>query len=243
MIYNYNTQPFIVINGISSRTIKGLIIQKLPPISKPAMRTKAETVDGRDGDIVTALGYSAYDKEIEIGLSYEYNIDDIIAFFDAQGKITFSNEPEKYYNFATYSQIDYEKLIRFKTATVTFHVQPFKYSDIESEKSFTEFPLNSVNINNSGNTFSRPTITVTGKGSIKLSINDENILTLALPTTGRTIIIDAQEMNSYSPENGAFLNRLVTGNYDNIRLKVGRNRISFTGSVTEIKIDKYSRWI
>lgn len=243
MIYNFNTQPFIVINGISSRTIKGLIIQKLPAISKPAIRTKAETVDGRDGDIVTALGYSAYNKTLEIGLSYEYNIDDIIAFFDSQGKIVFSNEPEKYYNFSIYAQIDYEKLIRFKTATVTIHVQPFKYSDIESEKTFKEFTLNGLQILNSGNIFARPIITVTGKGNVMLAINGENVLTLALPTTGRTIIIDAQEMNSYNEDRSAFLNRLVTGNYDNIRLKVGRNRISFAGAVTEIKIDKYSRWI
>ena len=243
MIYNFNTQPFIVINGVSSRTIKGLIIQKLPAISKPALRTKAETVDGRDGDIITALGYSAYDKSIEIGLSYEYNIDDIIAFFDASGKVVFSNEPEKYYNFAIYAQIDYEKLLRFKTATVTFHCQPFKYSDIESEKTFKAFTDNGFNIINSGNTFSRPTITITGGGSIKLAINGAELLTLALPTTGRTIVIDASAFNSYDPTSGAYLNRLVTGNYDNIRLKVGKNRVSFTGSVTEIKIDKYSRWI
>lgn len=243
MIYNYNTQPFIVINGISSRTIKGLIISKLPPISKPAIRTKTETVDGRDGDIVTALGYSAYNKTLEIGLSYEYDIDDIIAFFDSMGKVTFSNEPEKYYNYAIYAQIDYEKLLRFKTATVTFHVQPFKFSDLEGVKVFSDLSLQTVNINNNGNIFSRPKITITGKGTVTLSINGTQYLSIALPNSDTSIAIDAYGFNAYNPLTGAFLNRLVTGNYDNIRLKPGRNTLRITGAVTEVKIENYSRWI
>ena len=245
MIYNFNTQPFIVINGVSSRTIKGLLIQKLPPITKPAIRTKAETVDGRDGDIVTTLGYAAYNKTLEIGLSYEYSIDDIISFFSSSGRVVFSNEPEKYYNFSIYAQVDFEKLIRFKTASVTFHVQPFKYSDIESEKTFKESDFiggNGVYVRNDGNIYSRPKITITGAGLVRLYINNDRRLELSLPTTGKTIIINSEDMNSYD-ENGNFLNRLVYGNYDEVRFIPGKNRVSFTGSVTEIKIDNYSRWL
>ena len=42
---------YVILNGVKSTTIKGLLIQSLPPISKPLMRTSIEEIDGRDGDI------------------------------------------------------------------------------------------------------------------------------------------------------------------------------------------------
>ena len=108
---------YIILNGVNSNTITGLIISSLPPITKPLMRTNIETIDGKDGDIITKLGYSAYDKEITIGLSYNYNVDDVIKYFNSEGTVIFSNEPTKYYKYTILDQIDFEKLIRFKTAT------------------------------------------------------------------------------------------------------------------------------
>ena len=59
-------RDYIILNGTSSQTIPGLLIQNLPPISKPRQRVEIEEIDGRDGDIVTYLGYGAYDKEFKI---------------------------------------------------------------------------------------------------------------------------------------------------------------------------------
>ena len=122
---------YIILNGIHSDYVPGLLIQTLPPISKPMVRTTVEEIDGRDGDIVTKLGYSAYDKSFEIGLYGNYDINEIIAYFNTEGTVVFSNEPDKYYKYQILDQIDFEKLIRFRTATVTMHVQPFKYSTTE----------------------------------------------------------------------------------------------------------------
>lgn len=120
-------RDYIILNGVNSNTITGLLISKLPPITKPKQRTQTEEIDGRDGDIVTPLGYSAYEKEIEIGLYGDFDIDEVIAYFNSEGTVTFSNEPDKYYNYKILDQIDFDKLIRFKTAKVKMHVQPFKY--------------------------------------------------------------------------------------------------------------------
>lgn len=120
-------RDYIILNGVNSNTITGLLISTLPPITKPKIRTQTEEIDGRDGDIITKLGYSAYDKEIEIGLYGDFDIDDVIAYFNSEGTVTFSNEPDKFYNYQILDQIDYEKLIRFKKAKVKMHVQPFKY--------------------------------------------------------------------------------------------------------------------
>ena len=132
---------YVILNGVKSTLIQGLLIQSLPPISKPMIRTSIEEIDGRDGDIVTKLGYSAYDKEMSIGLFGNYDVDEVINYFNSEGTVIFSNEPDKFYNYQIINQIDFEKLIRFKTATVTFHVQPFKYSAIDDALLFTNEKL------------------------------------------------------------------------------------------------------
>ena len=118
---------YVKINGVSSLTIPGLAIRELPPISKTLMRNQKETIDGRNGDIITELGYSAYDKTLEIGLYGSYDINQIIAFFNQKGTIVVSDEDDKYYNFTILEQIDYDKLLKFRTAKVKIHCQPFKY--------------------------------------------------------------------------------------------------------------------
>lgn len=126
---------YVIINGESSLDIQGLVISKLPDISKPLMRNEKIEIDGRDGDIITKLGYSAYDKTIEIGLWGTYDINTIIEYFNQDGVITFSNEIDKYYNFSILNREDFiNKLEKFKTASITLHCQPFKYEVNEETK-------------------------------------------------------------------------------------------------------------
>ena len=357
---------YIILNGEISSNIQGLLIQTLPPISKPKIRTQVEEIDGRDGDIVTTLGYGAYDKEIEIGLYSDFDINEIIAYFNTSGTVTFSNEEDKYYNYQIVEQIDFERLIRYRTATVKMHVQPFKYSLTDNEKIFninnnllnfnnysitsngitvaysngtmtvsgtstfntniyfpiTELTLNSgsytlnalatgtvagsvnivdssnisatsfdditlvnettesssatltesetynsicysinggttvnftlnlqlvnnsssgnISISNAGNYYSRPTLIITGTGIINLSLNNIQIFEINL-TNYTSITIDTAQMEAYNST--TLLNRIVTGNYDNFKLNVGSNTISWSGSVTKIEISNYSRWL
>lgn len=122
---------YIELNGEKSTNVKGLLIQSLPPITKPKMRTSIEDIDGRDGDIITKLGYAAYDKEVSIGLHGDFDIDDAIAFFDSEGEVVFGNEPDKYYRYQILDQIDFDRLVRFRTAKVKMHVQPFKHDAVD----------------------------------------------------------------------------------------------------------------
>lgn len=228
---------YIELNGEKSTDVKGLIIQSLPPITKPKVRTSIEEIDGRDGDIVTKLGYAAYDKEVSIGLHGDFDIDDAISFFDSEGEVVFGNEPDKYYRYSILGQIDFERLIRFRTAKVKMHVQPFKYDAVD--RVFEAVGQKSVTLRNRGNVVSRPTVTVYGSGTVSLSVNAVTILTMAIGDG--YITIDSEEMNAYHGD--ALMNRYVSGDYSDLKLNVGENVISCSGNVTEIKVEDYSRWV
>ena len=88
---------------------------------------------------------------------------------------------------------------------------------------------------------SRPTIKLTGSGTVNLSINGIEVMVLDM-SQNPVIILDSSEMNAYNPDN-LLMNRNVRGNYDNLVLKSGKNTISFTGAVTQIAVNKYSRWL
>lgn len=231
---------YIILNGVSSQTISGLLIQNLPPISKPKQRVEVEEIDGRDGDIITYLGYGAYDKEFKIGLYGSYDVDEIIEYFNSEGTVIFSNEEDKYYNYQIIEQIDFDKLLRFKEATVKMHIQPFKYSAEDNQKVFNTSGTTSISIRNSGNIYSRPVITITGTGTINLSLNGNQLFVINMGSYN-SITIDTNNMNAYN--GSTLLNRNIIGSYDNFKLNVGNNTISWSGTITQIEINNYSRWI
>lgn len=229
---------YIILNGTNSDNVTGLLIQKLPPIIKPAQRVEIEEIDGRAGDIITPLGYSAYDRELLIGLRWNYDIDEIIAFFDGAGQVIFSNEPDKVYDFRIYEQVDYEALGRLKSANVIFHCQPFKHSATEGPETLT---AGDNTVTNSGNIYSRPTITIEATGTVGIYLNGSEMLSIEFGETSQLITIDLEEMNAYSGTD--LMNRSVTGDYSAFRLPVGSSTINLDGSVTSATIEKYSRWI
>ena len=181
---------YVIINGVNSLTIEGLAIKNLPSIIKAPQRTLREEIDGRDGDIITNLGYGAYDKTLEIGLFGNYDIDKVIEFFNTEGTIVFSDEDDKVYNFKMLEQINYDKLIKFRQATITLHIQPFKYPlnetpvEIEYEYvngegediSLDNTGISSLDINLKGNTSQTGTPTPTTPVNVNVVSGDNEVV-------------------------------------------------------------------
>lgn len=214
---------YIELNGEKSTSVKGLIIQSLPPISKPKMRTSIETIDGRDGDIVTRLGYAAYDKEVSIGLHGDFNIDDAIAFFDSEGEVVFGNEPDKYYRYQILDQIDFERLVRFRTAKVKMHVQPFKYDAVDRT-----FDIVNQFLHAKDSTASKFGITVTSSdGSIRVSGRATSDVDIEVPIESMSL------SGSYTLTASAIGSAAGCA----LRLIDGSQSRSFGGSYMELKSD------
>lgn len=214
---------YIELNGEKSTSVKGLIIQSLPPISKPKMRTSIETIDGRDGDVATKLGYSAYDREVSIGLHGDFDIDDAIAFFDSEGEVVFGNEPDKYYRYRILDQIDFERLVRFRTAKVKLHVQPFKYDAVDRTFDIV-------------NQFLRVRDSTAGKFGITLTSSDGGITVAGRATSDVEMEVPIEIMSlsgSYT------LTASASGSAAGCALRLidGSPSMSFGGSYMELKSD------
>ena len=180
----------IIWKNIDSETIPGLIITNIPPITKPKMKTSITKIDGRDGDIIEELGYESYTKSIGIGLARNYDIDRVMKYFTGVGELIISDEPDKVYKAQIIEKIDYERLIRFKTAVVKFYTQPYKY--LKDEKSIILDINNetSLKITNVGLEKSKPIITLEGTGTIEISLNGFNLFKYVFPENETKVVID-----------------------------------------------------
>ena len=225
--------------GIDSESIEGLLNCELPPISKPKMRIKETVIDGVDGSFIEELGYESYDKTMKIGLTRDYDIDEVMDYFNGEGNLIFSNEDDKLYKAKIINQIDYQRLLRFKTANITFRVQPFKYSASEISKNVDITDETSINFYNNGNVESKPQIKIYGTGVINFKLEGRTIFTYTFSSDDTYVVIDSDKQDAYV---GSILkNRFMNGDFP--IFQKGKNTISWDGTITKIEISNYSRWI
>lgn len=230
-------RDYIIFKNIKSSSLEGLMICELPPITKPEMRTSIIEIDGKDGDIIEELGYASYQKTLQIGLTRNFDINQIIKYFSGSGDLVLSNEPDKVYKATIYSKVDYEKLLRFKTAEVEFHVQPYKYLLNEAP-----FELNITNetelkVSNVGLEKSKPIITLYGEGEIQISINGSDIFSINIDD--EYVVVNSIEEEAY--KENVLKNRNMLGEFP--ILEIGINTIKWTGNLNKIIIEPKSRWI
>ena len=223
---------YIIFKNKNSNDIAGLLISELPPISKPKMRTSVIKIDGVDGDIIEELGFESYTKTLSIGLTRNYNIDEIIKYFSGTGNVVFSNEPDKFYKATILEQIDYERLVRFKTAKVKFHIQPFKYKLNELEVTGS----NEVIVNNVGLEESKPLIKLSGSGTVHFYLNDIEIFNYTFDEDSE-VFIDSETQDAFL--DNKLKNKNMIGEFP--ILKSGENVVRCENA--EIVVYPRSRWL
>lgn len=223
--------------GVSSSTITGLIIQELPPITKPQMRTQVTEVDGRDGDIVDTLGYNSYAKDVSIGLFGTFDVDAIAKYFSGSGNLILSNEPDKIYKVDCYDQIDFERLLRYRTAKVRFVAQPYKYKVGEAVQEVAISAQTSITVANVGLEPSKPLIYLEGSGDVTLKLAGLDVCTINIADD--YIYLDSEAQDAYI--NGFLRNSEMTGDFP--ILQPGNNTLGWTGTVSKIRVTPRSRWL
>ena len=204
------------------------------------MRVQTVEIEGRDGDVSDDIGYAAYDKMVKIGLYNNYDVDKISHFFSGSGKVTFSNEPNKYYEAKISEQIDFERLVKFRTATVKFHTQPFKYL-VDEKPTETEITdeTKEIKVTNIGFEESKPIMTLFGKDTVEVSVNGHAQFQINIDEEYVTVNSKLQEC--YKDNMYNLKNHNMGGEFP--VLQPGENVITWTGTLTKLIVYPESRWL
>ena len=232
---------YFIFKDIDSRNINGLIVATLPPISRPSIRTETIEIDGLDGDIVIEQGYKAYDKVIKIYLKDLSVINDVMDWLTGEGNLITSSEDEYYYKVKVIEGIDFQRFVSTRTGEIVFHVQPFKYLVDESDinASASQITNQSMTVSNQGNISSKPLIRLTGSGTVTFKLNGFDVFTYTFPTDDTYVDIDSEEQDAFVGP--TLKNRNMNGDFP--VLASGSNTITWTGTLTALKVTPRSRWL
>lgn len=210
----------------------GMIVNKLPPITKPMKKTETVEIDGLNGDITIDNGYAAYDKMVEVTFLTKPDVDALNHWLSGSGQLILSNESDKYYDAEAHTEVELIREKAFYTAIITFHVQPYKHL-IEEE---TVAGTASVTVTNQGYEESLPVIKLTGSGDVEVKIDNVTICTVTIDDG--YVILDSEKQEAYTET--ALKNRNMLGEF--VKLPSGETTITTTGTVTAIEVQARSRW-
>jgi len=213
----------------------GIVINKLPPISKAEREVEEIPVPGRDGDLT--VDYAAH-KPITFAIGCTLldfdNIDTVKAWLDGFGDVAFSWVPNKIYKAKLINRIDIEQAAdNFGEFPLIFKAQPHGYSAANDLITLTTSPANVINMTMA---ISKPIIKVYGTGSIVLTINSRAIL---LTNVVGYVTIDSDVVDAY--KDTASMNNYMTGEFP--YLVAGTNNIAWTGTVSKIEITPNWRYL
>ena len=224
---------FFIFKNIDSRDM-GVIVNKLPSITKPEKQIEKIEIEGRDGFLtVDHGGYQGTVKTVECTLD-NGDINQICAWLDGSGEVIFSNEDDKVYKAVIINQISLDKIIPIlHTFLIQFECQPHKYSVNNDVITLNSTP---ATINNLTTALSKPIIKVYGTGAIELTVNSNVI---HLTNIVDYVTIDSEMVDCY--KDSQLMNNNMLGEFP--ILEIGTNSISWIGTVTKIEIIPNWRWI
>lgn len=219
----------------------GMTVTKLTDMVKPAKGVKQIKIPGRNGVLHDDEGtYENYTYDIECAIvnsRRNASYGNIINWLDGSGELIVSAEPDKVYRAAIINQFSISGVTKgFSNFLVQFDVYPLKYS-INSFDDFLTLTTSPTTIYNKGTYYSEPIITVYGTGAATLIINGINY-TLSDIDGYVTINSEIQEVYKDSTNKN---NTFIADDFP--RFEVGKNEISFTGSVTKIEINPQWRYL
>lgn len=213
----------------------GLVIQDFPVIPTSSEKIEYIDVPYRNGPLTKISGYEKRDYEVLFTLADTSNIKSSVrkakAFFLNRQKLSFDDDVGFYQEVLNIDIGDIERqVVDVGYFTVMFSVSPFDYA-VTSSQSFNTSPISLTNI---GTFESNPLIKITGTGNVVLTVNGASCQFKDL-TAG--VILDCQLKEAYWGSTLS-MNSKMSGDFP--VFKIGKNTISYSGSVTKVEID--GRW-
>lgn len=216
-------------NGISGKE-KGVLVAERPAIPTATKNVEYIKIAGKDETVATDPDENTYDDIIiTIKIGFRVNPEEfgkmsrqLKNWLDGDGKLSFSDDPEVFYIVKNVEMTKEErKLKRMGTYEVNFTCSPFSYLKSGAQ----EYNLSQVT--NNEYLMCHPIYKITGEGVCKLSVNGSTVSA----NVGQYLTIDTDRMLAYRAD-GTIENTRITGDYENLYLKPGKNQLSATNGFT-----------
>ena len=105
---------------------KGIVVEKTPTISKGNKKIDIFEIEGRSGFLSIDKGtYEPFSIKLECHAKETANFDEIKAFLDGYGTLSFNNDRE--YTAVINNAIPFEKVLMFKSFVISFMVNPIAH--------------------------------------------------------------------------------------------------------------------
>ena len=223
---------YFIWKGTRSDT-KHIRVRNRMPIIQPQERVNHITIPGREGELTQVEGeniYEPYIQTAQVTVIGAANVPAAEAWLNGDGDVTFDSQPTLKQAARIINSVEFTKLSRnldLWQGDVQFYCQPIKYpvtqSDIEVTSSGTALA-------NQGTLPAFPVMVITGSGAVSITISGK---TLVIPECVSGWKVDCLNKWILDSNNVPQMNAW-TGEFPQI--PTGNSSISFTGSITKIKI-------
>ena len=199
---------------------KGIVVEKTPTISKGKKKIDTYEIDGRNGFLSIDRGtYEPFSMQVQCHAKENANFDEIKAFLDGYGTITFDNQRE--YTAIINNAIPFQKVQMFKSFAIQFMVNP-----IAHDISPTVIDLLEDSTFILGGTYkSNPVLEIACSGDVEITINNQSF---TLNDTDGTYILDCE--NKIITKNGVNASNIMLGDFPSFEL--GENEVTIDGTVS-----------
>lgn len=201
---------------------KGIVVEKTPTISKGNKKIDIFEIEGRSGFLSIDKGtYEPFSLQLECHAKDTANFDEIKAFLDGYGTLSFDNQRE--YTAIVNNAIPFEKVQMFKSFAIEFMVNPIAH-DITP----TTINLLSSSTFTIGGTYrTYPILEIQASGDVDITINNK---IFSLNDADGTYILDCE--NKIITKNGLNASNIMLGDFP--YFEVGENEVTIDGTVTTL---------
>lgn len=238
---------WINFRGVSTASLTGVAVAKMPSHKKAGRRMTEYYIAGRDGAVHVDNGMA--DIQIEatlVLLAQPAEARQIVnAWADGTGKLISSDQPSLAWKGTVIDEIRWSRVLGnklpinnvpkdtfFDTAKITWKCAPYMYEAVDSVIEVTTDQA----IINPGSATALPMIQVNGSGDSSFTVNGAEIRIDDM-TSGVPVYIDCE--NGYVYTGSA--PTAITGDFP--ELAMGSNAITLGGGTTSLIITPHWRWV
>lgn len=222
-------------NGLTPENF-GAFLPEYPLISSAMRKYTTIDVPGMDGELISGEDcYGNITVTCTIAVIHKkllHRLDELKRWLRGTGRLRLSDVQDRYYEVLAVNTEGMDRQLRqYGSFNVEFICYPYQFmntGDIEIDYSELRF-----------NPFDRckPVYRIIGSGTCTLAVNGKKLTA----TVGQELTIDSRRMIAYKVRDTEWLNTLVTGDYEDLWLKGGKQELSVTSGF-ELKIKPYWGW-